>query len=101
MGHFPSVRVEHQECAASFPNSCSSWQGGSHIAPPTCCRGDSAMNSQLTDGATPVGHSKGVSVTEGTQISHSSPKKVRKTLALECIGCLLTAATVSSSTSHS
>lgn len=63
--------------------------------------GVTAMNSQLTDGAIPVGHNKGVSVTEGTQISHSSPKKVRKRLALECIGCLLTAATVSSSTSHS
>ena len=38
MGHFLSVRVEYQEPSASFPNSCSSWQGGSHTAPPMCRR---------------------------------------------------------------
>ena len=87
MGHFPSVRVEYQECVASFPNSCSSWRGGSHIVPPTWCTGD-CHEFPAHRWRHPSGSQQGCECPRGNPDFPLFAQEVRKRLALECIGCL-------------
>lgn len=97
---FQVFGLDIKSCAASFPNSCFSWLDRSHIGPPSCCS-CGLCEFPAHRWPLPVRHSEVVSVTEGPQTFRSLLKKSRESLALECVGCSLTAATVSSLTSYS
>lgn len=99
MGHFPSVRIEYQDLCSFLSQLLLFLAGPSSQVPPRAAVVNS-KNSQLTNGSSLVSHDRGVSVTEGPRISHASPKKARKSFALEGAGCSCMAA-IFSSTCHS